>query len=70
MKNDIENFKSTFQIEGDGAIGGKCTCVLVIAIAIIKFQNRCVIPFGFRKEKTGKKIVPSSELNLVFDNFS
>ena len=31
MKSDIENFKCLFQIE-DGGIGGKCTCVLLIAM--------------------------------------
>ena len=32
MKSDIENFKCLFQIEDDGGIGGKCTCVLLIAM--------------------------------------
>ena len=32
MKSDIEHFKYLFQIEDDGGIGGKCTCVLLIAI--------------------------------------
>ena len=32
MKSDIENLKCLFQIEDDGGIGGKCTCVLLIAM--------------------------------------
>ena len=31
MKSEIENFKYLFQKEDDGEIGGKCTCVLLIA---------------------------------------
>ena len=32
MKSDIENFKCLFQIEEDGGIEGKCTCVLLMAM--------------------------------------
>ena len=32
VKSNIENFKWLFQIEDDGGIGGKCTCVQLIAI--------------------------------------
>ena len=36
-------------------------------LRMMKFQNRWVVPFGFRKEKTGNFVVLSSELYLVFD---
>ena len=32
VKSDFENFKWLFQIEDDGGIGGKCTCVPLIVI--------------------------------------
>ena len=32
VKSDIENFKCSFQIVDDGGIGGKCTCVLLMAM--------------------------------------
>ena len=32
VKSDIENFKRFIQIEDDGGIGGKFTCVLLISI--------------------------------------
>ena len=32
VKSEIENFKYLFQIEDDGGIGGKCTCVQLIAL--------------------------------------
>ena len=32
VKINIENFKWLFQIEDDGGIGRKCTCVELIAI--------------------------------------
>ena len=67
MKSDIENFKWLFQIEDDGGIGGKCTCVQLIAIN--KEWSNCKITVLFRlvlgKEKL-TILVTSSELYLVF----
>ena len=36
---------------------------------MIKFQNLWVIPLGFRKDKTGNFVVPSTELYLFVDQF-
>ena len=53
MKSGIENVKWLFKIEDDEGIGGKCTCVQLIAIKkIMKLLSHCVILFGFRKGKT------------------
>ena len=49
----LKNFKWALQIEDDGGIFGKYTCVQVIAIKkMIQLQTHCVILFGFRKGKT------------------
>ena len=72
MKSENQNFKWLFQIEDDGRIGGKCTCVYLIAMNYIgiKITKHCDIPFGFRKGKSGDLVFPSSELYLVLDEFS
>ena len=54
-----------FQIEDDGGIGGKWTCVR----RIIKLLNNFVILFGLRKQKR-KILVYSSELYLVFGSIN
>ena len=59
-------------MEDYGRIGENLTCVLLIALnkEWYKLQNRCVILFGFRKKNAGNEVVPSSELYLVFDQFT
>ena len=61
MKSDIEHFKWLFQIEDNGGIGGKCTCVHLIATVLFWLV--------LGKEKP-TILVTSSELHLVFDQFT
>ena len=71
MKSDIENFKYLFQIEDDVGIGGKCTCVQLIARN--QEWSNCKTTVLFRlvlgKEKL-KNLVTISELYLLFDQFT
>ena len=69
MNSDIEHLKWLFQIEDDGGIEGKCVQIFAIFKRIVKVLNQCVIPFRFRKEKQ-KTLMTSSELYLVFDQFT
>ena len=61
MKINIENFKWLFHIEYDEGIGGKCTCVQLIAI-----NNEWSISKTDVLMCWWKMLVTSSELYLVF----
>ena len=67
MKSDIKNFKWLFQIEDDGGIGGKCTCVQLIAINkyLSNYQATVLFRLVLGKEKLKTSVI-SSELYLVF----
>ena len=54
MKSDIKNFKQLFHIEDEGRIGGNESVYTFVS----KKKNgtidkSVIIPFGFRKGKTG-----------------
>ena len=70
VKGDIENYRCIFQIEGDGGIGGKCTCVLFTAInkewSNSKTAGLFCLNLGRRKQKI--LVGPSSELNVFFSS--
>ena len=46
MKTVIEKVKGLFEVEDDGGIGGKCTCVQLISIN--KEQSNCKTIMLFR----------------------
>ena len=67
MKSDIDNFKWLFQIEDDGGIRGKNTCVQLIVIN--NELSNCSTPALFRLvlgKEIQKILVTSSQLYLVF----
>ena len=54
MKNYIENFKWLFQIEDDGGMGGKGTCVQLIALN--KELSSCLTTVLFRFVLVNEKL--------------
>ena len=75
MKSDIENIKWVFQIEDDGRIKEKCTCVQLIAINKIwsNFKTTLFnILFGVRKGKAehfSYQLRPLSNFFLQFTQY-
>ena len=61
-----------FQIEDDGGIGGKYTCVQFVAINKDQSILKTTVLFRLylKKGKTGNFVVTSSELYLCFDQFT
>ena len=67
MKSDIDNFKWLFQIEDDGRIAGKVTCVQLIGILKnYKIAKQLYYFFLILGNKKLKTLVTSSQLYIVF----
>ena len=65
MKSDIYNFKCLFQVEDDGRNVGNGMCIAFLPInkELSNFKSLYYLVWLLER----KKVVPSSELYLVFE---